>query len=50
MISVEIPWYPRCIMAGRSFRLPVVCRGDVELICPGFTVEYRRYAEADGAH
>ena len=50
MTTVAIPWYPRILMTGRSFRLPVVCRGDVELSCPDFIVEQQRYSAADGAH
>lgn len=50
MTTVAIPWYPRILMTGRSFRLPVVCRGDVELSCPDFVVEQQRYSAADGAH
>ena len=37
-------------MAGRSFRLPIQCNGDVALSYPGFSLEHQRYSAADGAH
>ena len=37
-------------MTGRSFRLPAVSKGDVELSYRGFSLEHQRYSAADGAH
>ena len=50
MAELEIPWSPRLILAGRTFRLPVKSQdGDVTLEADGFQEIASRWSEADSA-
>lgn len=50
MSDINIPWRPRVIMPGRTFRLPVTSdRDDITLDAAGFTVVDSRWDAGDGA-
>ena len=49
MSDLTIPWSPRILMAGRTFRLPVQSTECVSIACEGLDRIADRWSERDGA-
>ena len=50
MSTLAIPWSPRLILAGRTFRLPVqAAQAPFEIQAPGFELLDQRWSSLDAA-
>ncbi|MBI2502199.1 MAG: hypothetical protein HYW07_03080, partial [Candidatus Latescibacteria bacterium] len=51
MSTLDIPWAPRVILAGRTFRLPVrAAQAPLAVQAPGFELLGQRWSSRDGAY
>ena len=49
MSTLNIPWHPRILYKGRRFRLPVQDTTRIDLSCPGFVIEHKRFSVHENA-
>ena len=49
MSTLNIPWHPRILYKGRRFRLPVQNTTRIDLSCPGFVIEHKRFSVHENA-